>query len=216
MNQKHDMESIDPLEEGSGDIGHAWNKGGSGRSRRSPFGFNPEGRSLILAGITFFVLLIFLALFFRACSKDSTKDLSSVKTRLDQLETKVNQLAATEQEMAKLKEQINGLQQSMAKVEDSKRSLEDQMNRRVQEIGQMTREKASSGARTGGVPAAVSKNTAAQTKKHYHEVRSGETLYNIARKYGMSVAELCRLNNLSPAHILHAGQKLMVASPAQR
>jgi len=41
-----------------------------------------------------------------------------------------------------------------------------------------------------------------------HRVRSGETLGAIARKYGTSVAELCRLNNIKSTSILSIGQPL--------
>ena len=41
-----------------------------------------------------------------------------------------------------------------------------------------------------------------------HRVKSGETLGAIARKYGTSVAELCRLNNIKSTSILSIGQPL--------
>jgi len=44
-----------------------------------------------------------------------------------------------------------------------------------------------------------------------HGVQSGETLWNIAQRYGMSVDELVRLNNLTPEEPIHPGQKLVVS-----
>ncbi len=43
-------------------------------------------------------------------------------------------------------------------------------------------------------------------------VARGDTLYSIARKYGISVDELARLNNLSAPYSLSPGQKLKVGS----
>lgn len=46
-------------------------------------------------------------------------------------------------------------------------------------------------------------------KKKYHTVRSGESLSKIANKYGLSVNELKRMNNLK-SNYLKVGQKLVV------
>jgi len=47
----------------------------------------------------------------------------------------------------------------------------------------------------------------------YYAVRRGDTLYSIAKKHHLSVAELCDFNDLSKRHKLHAGQKLRVNAP---
>lgn len=44
----------------------------------------------------------------------------------------------------------------------------------------------------------------------YHTVRRGESLYTIARRYGISVRYLCALNGLSTRSILRPGQRLRV------
>jgi LysM repeat protein len=40
----------------------------------------------------------------------------------------------------------------------------------------------------------------------YHKVRSGENLAIIAKKYGVSVDEIIRLNNLKKPYIIRPGQ----------
>jgi len=45
------------------------------------------------------------------------------------------------------------------------------------------------------------------SKTDYHVVKKGETLYQLSRKYGMSVAKLMSLNNLSSNNI-YVGQKI--------
>ncbi|MDH6303439.1 murein DD-endopeptidase MepM/ murein hydrolase activator NlpD [Parabacteroides sp. PF5-5] len=42
----------------------------------------------------------------------------------------------------------------------------------------------------------------------YHRVKSGDTLGAIARKYGTTVGELCRLNGLKPTSTLRIGQSI--------
>ncbi len=59
-------------------------------------------------------------------------------------------------------------------------------------------------------PPAPSKTTVS-TKKRYHTVKKGETLYGISKKYRISVKELQKLNNLSADRPIRIGQKLLVS-----
>jgi len=52
---------------------------------------------------------------------------------------------------------------------------------------------------------------AAAPQKKYHTVQRGETLLKIGKKYGIAVAELRRLNNLSKDQSIRIGQKLLVS-----
>ncbi|GAB6013215.1 peptidoglycan DD-metalloendopeptidase family protein [Viscerimonas tarda] len=45
----------------------------------------------------------------------------------------------------------------------------------------------------------------------YHRVKNGDSLYKIARSYGVSVKSLCRLNNLSEKSTLRLGQVLRIS-----
>lgn len=54
----------------------------------------------------------------------------------------------------------------------------------------------------------------AATKKQriqYHTVRSGDTLYSVGRRYGLSVKELMRVNNLPEGGTIHPGDRLRVS-----
>ena len=53
------------------------------------------------------------------------------------------------------------------------------------------------------------------TKTVAHRVRSGDTLWGVAHRYGVSVAQLARWNGLSKHATLHPGQKLRVLSGAK-
>jgi len=77
-----------------------------------------------------------------------------------------------------------------------------------------------------GKPAQVSTNTqnvqapAAQAPPEmssdvYHTVRSGENLSTIARRYGTTVSELCRLNGITPQTVINTGRRLVVKSSAE-
>jgi LysM repeat protein len=46
----------------------------------------------------------------------------------------------------------------------------------------------------------------------YHEVKAGDTLYGISRKYGVTIEDLIRWNNLSSKAVLQPGQKIKIGS----
>ena len=50
----------------------------------------------------------------------------------------------------------------------------------------------------------------------YHEVKAKETLYQISRRYGLTVDDLRKLNRLTPETVIHPGQKLIVAPMESR
>lgn len=50
----------------------------------------------------------------------------------------------------------------------------------------------------------------------YHEVKQGQTLWSIARAYGVDVQTLARVNKLSDITILYIGQKLYVPGATQQ
>lgn len=54
------------------------------------------------------------------------------------------------------------------------------------------------------------KMSSQQAKRRYHTVRSGESLYTIANKYGISTDKLCKLNKITPKKAIQPGQKLLV------
>ena len=49
-------------------------------------------------------------------------------------------------------------------------------------------------------------------KRRYHTVRSGETLWGISGRYGLTVEELRDLNNFSPGGTIYPDQRLLVGS----
>jgi len=50
----------------------------------------------------------------------------------------------------------------------------------------------------------------------YHQVRAGETLFGISRRYGLTVEELKRLNKLPPEATIHPEQKLLIRQGGSR
>lgn len=57
---------------------------------------------------------------------------------------------------------------------------------------------------------AVNKKLAEKEKPVYYTVKKGDTLSAIAKKYGTTVAQLTKWNNVKNANLIYAGQKLRV------
>jgi LysM repeat protein len=71
------------------------------------------------------------------------------------------------------------------------------------------------GAKAASAGRPASKKKLASKKKataETHTVVAGDTLYNISRRYNLSVAELRSINNLKKGAVIHVGQKLIVSS----
>jgi membrane-bound lytic murein transglycosylase D len=51
-------------------------------------------------------------------------------------------------------------------------------------------------------------------ERRIHRVRNGESLWSISRRYGMTVAQLARMNHISTKSLLQPGQRLQVAGSA--
>ncbi len=78
------------------------------------------------------------------------------------------------------------------------------------EIRPVSRPQASSAPQPASMPVVVSRPVT-------HEVRGGETLYSISRRYGLAVADVKRWNNLPDAGGVQTGQVLMLSgTPAPK
>jgi lipid-binding SYLF domain-containing protein len=62
----------------------------------------------------------------------------------------------------------------------------------------------------GGAKQAEPKKAAPPEGGKYYEVKSGDSLYEIAKKLGTTVDELVKLNNLKDKKYIYAGQKLLL------
>ena len=54
--------------------------------------------------------------------------------------------------------------------------------------------------------------TEPQIVQQQYEVKKGDTMYSIARRYALTVDELRDLNGLPPEHVIHPGDKLVVSA----
>ena len=145
-------------------------------------------RPSIVLGVLFLSVTV---LTFGGCGRETPKEDSAlINGRFEQLENKIAQLEA---QSAETKENLTALG-SYAKT------LEERIDTFTQE----------------NEKAPVPKQATSQEKKQYHNVVRGDTLYSISRKYGLSVEEIRRLNNLNKNQPIQPGQKLMVTTDSHK
>jgi LysM repeat protein len=183
--------------------------------RRSFLDFTSQRKTLILGGIGVLLLIVFIALFFGGGETLSKKDLASFKARLDQLEDRITRFEGVEIRVASLEKKEKDLEQSMAEADRSKKLLTQQYTTLNQRLDSLQKAKTIIPAKSKAL-VAPQKKPSTLGKKRFHEVRTGDTLYRIANKYGISVKELCRLNNISQNKIIQPGQKLVVSPGSQK
>ena len=144
------------------------------------------------------LLLTVFSLFFGCSQTDYSNDIKLLKDKLEQLEKKLAEC-----------EQLKEVKELKAKVDEGKDALEKQLKiieeKYEKNSGEIEKTKAQP-----QVKPAMLKRPNAVANNNYHTVTRGETLYSLSRKYKVSVAELCRLNNLKDNQNIQTGQRLLI------
>lgn len=155
-----------------------------------------EWRNPLLVGLC---LLILIVLFLRNGDEDSTEQIDSIIFRLEKFEAG----------LLSLDNDIHQLQQSVVESERSVESLSERVNR----LSSMTIQTANRmSSADGEAPKAVIEEDVQKDgeKRRYHEVCSGDTLYQIAKRNNMSVEEICRINEIDNSLKITVGQKIFL------
>lgn len=137
-----------------------------------------------------------------ACGQQPSQELlNAMNARLAELEKKIVLL---EDQDVQLTEFANDAKATSLK-------LEEKITELTTKIDKLASLRAVPAAQKPAQPPAA----VPQGKQTHHTVTRGETLYSIAKRYGLSVDELRRLNNLNPDQPILAGQKLVVSPNSQ-
>jgi LysM repeat protein len=165
----------------------------------------PETIPFSWLGVVFLIFIILLILAMGGTLGKISSLESRVKTLEEQIvrsqdvDDKLTQVLGQAQALEQLKDGFDRLESSMTlRMDHLSTGLNDLQKKTAQVSAQKTR---------GLKPATVVKKT---PKKRYHTVRSGDTLYNIGRKYGVTVKKIRALNKLSHTALIQPGQKLIV------
>lgn len=136
---------------------------------------------------------------------DLDAELKRVKREASDLEARNRELTA----------QVQALREQLARVQEEAAAREQELMR-AQTKGEAKSKKAKRKAQADA-PAPEAAETAsgpgpAEKAPSVHVVQAGETIFRIARQYGVSVQQLRQWNNLKN-DVIEIGQQLIVAPP---
>jgi len=162
-----------------------------------------------LLGLIILVLLI--ALLLKGGGKDvpSISEFKTLKEKTAQVEQKLAGQEATVKKIDSMERQVQNVQQAFTRLDGADRSFKEKMDRLAQQVEKLSEELSAPPVKPSPQSSAH-KASAPQAKGRYHEVLPKETLFQIARKYNLTVEQLRLLNNLSKDQMIQPGQKLLV------
>ena len=213
MDKKENGEVEDMFDSIGDDLSGAETRDKGRRREKEVTGFRLTASSAVIFGLGLVVVVVLLALLFKGESKVSVNELESLKTRISQLESRLIRLDGMVSKAGPQDAQLRSLTESVAKLEVSDKSLKEQVDRVSQSVDKLAEKPAPTVAKKE-FPAPSKKENASptpQAKGRYHVVQRGETLFRIAKQYGLSLDQLRRMNNLKEKQSIYAGQKLIVA-----
>lgn len=161
-------------------------------------------------GIGFLILLILLLLLFARNKMARFENrLNALEDRVKSVEEKGQKLDAMRYGMAQIGEQSQSVEQLKTRFDRSEKTLTARMDQISKEFGKLKQQVLKAGVRktTSSKTVKISERT---LKNRYHVVKSGETLYTIGRRYGVTVKQLQKINKLSGGSVIHPGQKLKI------
>ena len=212
MNRDGDDKPDGTMEEVSEDLGYP--PEGENDWRRPPASNQrPIGRGLfmLVGGVgVLLVIILFMLIFGGEKGGKADERLTALQARVDQIDKKLSGMAGLEERLAQAEKQARLAQQSMAGADRQFSVLEGKIEE-LSRKAQAPQKKESAPPAQVEPPKKEQEKPAAHAAEKTHVVKPGETLYQIGNKYGTSVEELRRLNQLKPGQALHPGQKLVVS-----
>jgi len=170
-----------------------------------------------LAGLVV-ALVIFLA---RPANTIDPQYLQALESRMQQLEKKLAAVGVIDQAIERLGQQEKGLDRLAKKTDRFVSSFTTQIDQIIKELGALHQKTSQLAAAASPRPSKTEKKQPDASKKteskiRIHQVRTGDTLYSISRRYGLSIAQLRIYNNLAPNAAIYPGQKLKLNTQPER
>ena len=184
----------------------SWFTSGAGRST-VPY---------VLVVIGVLVLVIALgSVFSGSGNKSYDGDIQALGDRLARLEARLDEMEKNTLGAAQLEDLNKKNEQLKGRFDRMEAALALRMDVLASKMDNLSPVSSAGSVKPAAKPAQekpVKSAGAEASTARIHEVRSGETLFSISRKYDMTVDALMRLNGLSKSQAIHPGQKLKIGA----
>jgi LysM repeat protein len=170
--------------------------------------------TLAFAGVGLVVVvMIFVWFLEKPRSSSAAKRINLLESKFEQLEKTVAKINAIDEKLTTLEKQSQKFMLAVDRLDRFETTISLRMEQADKKLAALQKVPEAGGSKPDDVPQApaVSRNDAGAT---YHTVSSGDTLYSISRRYGLTVEELRKSNQLREGATIYAGQKLIIISGA--
>jgi LysM repeat protein len=179
-------------------------------------GSTSKGIVLVLVGAGIGVLLIVLVLFSSGEIELAPGDMHAVQEKFRELEGRIARLEDTKERIIFLQKQERAIKERIAAYPGGEMvPLEEQVESLSERVERLEKAVAAGASKPGGI-SPRSGEASPVPGGRYHMVHQGDTLSKIANQYGISVEQLCRLNNMTPYQVIYPGERLLVAPAASQ
>ena len=167
----------------------------------------------ILGGIGLVVIVFLLFMVLSWPSDDiNSERIQALEERIQGLEQKLATVGVVDQALNRIDNNEKEIALFMERVDRFEGTVTTQIDQIIKELGVLHR-------KTGSAPAPKAKakqpvaKSAEPKKIKVHEVKTGETLYSISRRYSLTVDQLRTYNNIGKDTAIRPGQKLKLSPP---
>jgi len=157
-----------------------------------------------------------LILFMNTGNGADARQIANLEARVRQLEERLDKYEAIDEKVTRIWEQAKSFEKFKDRFDRSEASMSLRMDHLTMSLEALQKQY-SQAAKAASPPASTGKKTGQENtpateseKVQYHTVVAGDTFFNISQRYGLTVDELLKMNNLKKDSILHIGQKIIV------
>ncbi len=160
------------------------------------------------------VLIVVLLIFALAGTSDDvgSHQLQAIEERMQALEKRLATIGLLDQALVRIDNNEKELGLIMERVDRFEGTVTTQIDQIIKELGKLHQTAGSAPASSVKTKQPVAKSPPENQAK-IHEVRAGETLYSISRRYDLTVDQLRTYNNIGKDAAIRPGQKLRLSAP---
>jgi LysM repeat protein len=185
---------------------------------KGPFSFMGKYGFYVIGGGALIILIILFSLLRSGPSGSQLEQqLIVIEEKLGQLEARLQFMEAERPALEQFKHLGKGIEMLSRRTVRLEEAFSNRFEQLEESVAALSRKEATSVRKPPAttpteIPQKKARFTKKKTPTDYHEVKAGDTLYGISRKYGVTVDDLMRWNNFSADTVLQPGQKIKIGS----